>query len=57
MVKQDKKRNLRIRKLMAYLFDVCYLYGGVYLTDDKSGCALILFPDKKRITLNQFCWI
>ncbi|HEY5463239.1 MAG TPA: GNAT family N-acetyltransferase [Hanamia sp.] len=53
IVKQDQKRNLRIRKLMAYSFDVCYLYGGVYLTDDKSGCALILFPDKKKNNLKS----
>src|SRR6185312_1340531 len=48
IVKQDKKRNQRIRKLMVYSFDICYLYGEVFLADDKSGCALILFPDKKK---------
>ncbi|HEY5463874.1 MAG TPA: hypothetical protein VIJ95_11510 [Hanamia sp.] len=53
IVKQDQKRNQRIRKLMAYSFDVCYLYGEVYLTHDKSGCALILFPDKKKNNLKR----
>jgi hypothetical protein len=53
IVKQDKKRNQRIRKLMAYSFDICYLYGEVFLTDDKSGCALILFPDKKKNNLKS----
>jgi len=54
IIKQDKKRNQRIRKLMAYSFDVCYLYGEVYLTDDKKGCALILLPDKKRTNFKSF---
>jgi len=53
IVKQDKQRNRRIRKLMAYSFDVCYLYGEVLLTEDKSGCALILFPDKKKNNLKS----
>ncbi len=53
IVKRDKKRNQRIRKLMAYSFDICYLYGEVYLTEDKSGCALVLFPDKKKNSLKS----
>lgn len=53
IIKQDKKRNLRIRKLMAYSFDICYLYGEVFLTNDKSGCALILLPDKKKNNLTS----
>jgi hypothetical protein len=53
IIKQDKKRNKRKRKLMAYSFDICYLYGEVFLTDNKSGCALILFPDKKKNNLKS----
>jgi len=53
IIKQDKKRNQRIRKLMAYSFDICNLYGEVYLTNDKSGCALILLPDKKKNSLKS----
>jgi hypothetical protein len=47
IIKPDKKRSQRIRKLMEYSFEICYLFGNVFLTDDKNGCALILFPDKK----------
>ena len=53
IVKQDKKRKQRIRKLMAYSFDICYLYGEVFLTDDKEACALVLYPDKKKTTLKS----
>jgi hypothetical protein len=48
IIKQDKKRSQRIRRLMEYSFEVCYLFGDVFITDDNKGCALILLPDKKR---------
>lgn len=50
IVKQDRKRPERLRKLMEYSFDVCYLFGDVFLSDDKKGCALIVMPDKKKTT-------
>lgn len=53
IVKQDKKRNQRIRKLMAYSFDICYLYGEIFLTEDKNACALVSYPDKKKTTLRS----
>lgn len=38
---------------MEYSFDVCYLFGEVFLTNDKSGCALIVLPDKKKTTFKS----
>ncbi len=37
-----------MKKLMEYSFEVCYLFGDVFLTNDKKSCALILLPDKKK---------
>lgn len=51
LIKQGNKKNKRIRALMEYSFDVCYLVGDILLSEDKKGCALILFPDKKKVTL------
>jgi ribosomal protein S18 acetylase RimI-like enzyme len=51
IVKQDNRRKGRLKKLMAYSFEICYRYGKVFLTDDKKACALILLPDKKPATL------
>lgn len=51
IVKQDRKRLRRIRYLMDYSFEICYLFGDVLLSDDKAGCALIVLPAKKRTTL------
>src|SRR5688572_10526326 len=53
IIKQDSKRTRRLRKLMEYSFDVCYLFGEVFLTDDKKACALIVLPDKKKATLKS----
>lgn len=53
IIKQDEKRASRIMGLLAYSFDICYLFGDVFLSDDKKGCALILMPDKKRTTVKS----
>lgn len=47
IVKQDKKRLKRLAALMDYSFEMCHRFGEVYLSDNKKGCALILYPDKK----------
>ena len=51
IVKQDEKRIERIRSLMDYSFEVCYMFGDVFLTDDRKGCALVVLPDKKKTNL------
>lgn len=47
------KKELRLKRLMEYAYDVCKLFGDVFITDDKSGCALIVKPDKKKISLKS----
>lgn len=51
VAKQDKDRLKRIRNLMDYSFEMCYLFGDIYLSEDKTGCLLVLYPDKKKTTL------
>lgn len=53
IIQQDAKRKQRIRNLMAYSFDLCHSFGDVFMSEDKKGCALILLPDKKKITLRS----
>ncbi|MRX46962.1 GNAT family N-acetyltransferase [Pedobacter puniceum] len=53
IVKQDKKRSQRLKALMSYSFDMCCHYGDVYLSDDRKGCALILYPDTKQTSLKS----
>lgn len=53
IVKQDQNREKRVRVLMNYSFDICFLFGDVYLSDNNQGCALVLYPDKKKTTLKS----
>lgn len=56
VVKQDGKRQERIRELIDYSFNICYAFGDVWIADDDQACALILYPDKKRLTLTALLW-
>jgi len=56
VVRQDHNRVDRIRKLMAYSFNVCQAFGEVWIENDQQACALILFPDTKRITFRMLLW-
>jgi hypothetical protein len=51
IINQDGKRVQKIRRLMEYSYDQCELFGDIFLSDDKTGCALIIKPDMKRTTL------
>jgi ribosomal protein S18 acetylase RimI-like enzyme len=56
IVSQDEKRTRRIRALMDYSYEICSLFGEVWLSDDKNACALILYPHQKRTTLKSI-WL
>ena len=51
IIKQDRKRSLRIKRLMEYSFDLCNMFGDVFIMEDNSACALALIPDKKKMTI------
>jgi hypothetical protein len=53
IIKQDQRRVQRIKSLMEYSFDVCSLFGEIWLSDDRKGCALIVYPEKKKTTLKS----
>ena len=53
IVNQDGKRVQRIRRLMEYSYDQCELFGDIFLSEDKTGCALIIKPDMRRTTLKS----
>lgn len=53
IVKQDSKKAQRLLSLLEYSFDICLLFGDIFLSEDKKACALIVFPDKKITTLKS----
>lgn len=56
IVKQDQMRLKRIPGLMDYAFKVCQTYGKVFVSEDRTACALVLFPDKKLFSLKMMYW-
>jgi len=56
IVLQDKKKSLRVERLMAYAFEMCMLFGKVYLSDDQNACALLLHPESKKTTIKTL-WL
>jgi ribosomal protein S18 acetylase RimI-like enzyme len=50
IIRQNDKRSKHIRALMDYSFEVCSLFGEVWLSDDRKACALVLYPQQKRTT-------
>lgn len=51
IVRQDKEKLQRIKSLMEYSYEICYEFGEVFLSDDIQACALVLYPDRKKINL------
>ncbi|QHT68487.1 GNAT family N-acetyltransferase [Rhodocytophaga rosea] len=41
---------------MEYSVDVCHVYGNIYLSSDNKSCALTLFPDQKKTTIQTLLW-
>ncbi|QEM06202.1 GNAT family N-acetyltransferase [Mucilaginibacter rubeus] len=56
IIRKDEKRARRIQALMDYSYEICSLFGEVWLSDDKNACALILYPQQKRTTLKSI-WL
>jgi ribosomal protein S18 acetylase RimI-like enzyme len=50
IIRQDEKRNERIRALMAYSFDVCAGAGKIFASSDFCSYALVSYPDKRKTT-------
>ena len=55
IVRQDKKKAQRIRALMDYSFELCHEFGEAWLSDDRKACALVLYPQKKRMSMFAIC--
>lgn len=48
IVQQGSKRIEHIKYLMEYSFEICFMFGDVFLSDDRRACALVLYPEKKK---------
>ena len=53
IIPQDQFRKKRIRALMDYSFETCYLSGNVYLSDDEKAVVLVSFPERKKMSFRS----
>ncbi|WP_316778723.1 GNAT family N-acetyltransferase [Pedobacter antarcticus] len=56
IVKQDHLRSQRLIALMNYTFKVCGAYGKVFISADGCACALVMLPDKKKVSMKMLFW-
>jgi len=56
IVCRDGKRLKRIRALIDYSFEMCLMFGDVWLSNNREACALTLYPQYKRTTLKAI-WL
>ncbi|MEN9440654.1 MAG: hypothetical protein RLZ33_730 [Bacteroidota bacterium] len=56
VVKQDHRKERRLRTLMAYSYYQGSRNGKVYLNEDKTACAIILYSTKKKTSLLDIYW-
>lgn len=55
IIRQYDKKQKSMRALMDYSIGVCSLFGEVWLSEDKTACALILYPHEKKTTFRSVC--
>ncbi len=53
LIPQGPSRQNKLQGLMQYSFDYCQIFGKVLLSDDEKACALLVYPDKKKTSLQS----
>lgn len=56
VIKHDKKREFRLRKLIEYSIFHGESFGEVFLSEDKNACYIIIDTEKKKTTLRSILW-
>jgi ribosomal protein S18 acetylase RimI-like enzyme len=51
IIKDGSGRKDALRALIDYSYELCSLFGSVWLSDNRKACALVLYPQNKRTTL------
>lgn len=50
IIQKSKNNDSALRELMDYSFEMCMVFGDVFLSEDNAGCALVLYPERKKST-------
>jgi ribosomal protein S18 acetylase RimI-like enzyme len=54
LIVADKKREQRVRAFMEYNYELATHYGDIWLSDDKTACALTLDPSNLKMDTRIF---
>jgi len=52
-IDRGEQKPHHMKALMSYAFDYCLAFGNVFLSEDKSACALVLYPERKMICVES----
>jgi ribosomal protein S18 acetylase RimI-like enzyme len=50
IIQKSKDKERALRELMDYSFEMCRCFGDVFISQDRKGCALVLYPERKKTT-------
>ncbi|GAB3251791.1 hypothetical protein GCM10027347_10440 [Larkinella harenae] len=53
VISQGSNHRKSVKALMDYSFDVCWRFGEVFLSYNRKACALVVYPEQKRMTLRS----
>ncbi len=56
VIRQDSKRSKRLKTLIEYSYFLGEKFGKIYLTKDKKGAAIVLYPELKKTSLSTIYW-
>jgi len=56
VVKQDSRKDKRLKLLMEYSYFVGKNFGEVYLSIDQNVCAITIDPSKRKTTFKTVIW-
>ncbi|WP_114792302.1 GNAT family N-acetyltransferase [Niabella yanshanensis] len=53
IIEKDAGGQKHLNILMSYAFDHCMNFGEIFLSEDRQACALILYPEKKILSIES----
>lgn len=53
IIGNHRKQTKKISRLMEYAFDICHLFGDIYLSEDRNACLLFTIPERKITNLKS----
>lgn len=56
-VKQDDKKEARLKLMIDYSIFMGNKFGKIYLNERENACAIVIYSDRKKTTFSSMRWI